>query len=111
MRRLTVIDQAFEKFPVRCPKRQADTFSSFHLYIVILNDTVRIGRNQIYQWMREQGIGVIIHYMPVHLQPYYQKLGFARGDFPIAEDYHSRTITYHSATIPGDDTHRTAQGD
>ena len=54
---------------------------------------MRAGRQQIYKSMLEQGVGVNIHYMPVHLQPYYRNMGFSPGDFPVAEDYHSRTIT------------------
>lgn len=86
-------DRAFSDLPVRCPARQPETFSSFHLYIVLLDDSVRAGRQQIYKSMLEQGVGVNIHYMPVHLQPYYRNMGFSPGDFPVAEDYHSRTIT------------------
>lgn len=86
-------DRAFSNLPIICPARQPETFSSFHLYVVLLDDSVRAGRQQIYESMLEQGIGVNIHYMPVHLQPYYRNLGFSAGDFPVAEDYHSRTIT------------------
>ena len=86
-------DRALSNLPVRCPARQPETFSSFHLYIVLLDDSVRAGRQQIYKSMLEQGIGVNIHYMPVHLQPFYRNMGFSPGDFPVAEDYHSRTIT------------------
>ncbi len=88
-----VYDRAFLNLPIRCPTRQSDTFSSFHLYIVLLDDSVRAGRQQIYEAMLEQGVGVNIHYMPVHLQPYYRNLGFSPGEFPVAEDYHSRAIT------------------
>jgi UDP-4-amino-4,6-dideoxy-N-acetyl-beta-L-altrosamine transaminase len=86
-------DRALANLPVQCPNRQPDTFSSFHLYVILLDDTVRGGRLQIYESMLEQGIGVNIHYMPVHLQPYYRQRGFSIGDFPVAEDYHTRTIT------------------
>jgi dTDP-4-amino-4,6-dideoxygalactose transaminase len=43
--------------------------------------------------MRASGIGVNVHYIPVHLQPYYRDLGFRDGDFPNAERYYRRTIT------------------
>jgi len=86
-------DRAFANLPVICPARQPKTFSSFHLYVLLLDDSIRHAQRQIYASMVEQGIGVNIHYMPVHLQPYYRNLGFSVGDFPVAEDYHSRTIT------------------
>jgi dTDP-4-amino-4,6-dideoxygalactose transaminase len=43
--------------------------------------------------MREAGIGVNVHYIPIHTQPCYQRLGFKRGDFPAAEAYYERAIT------------------
>ena len=43
--------------------------------------------------MRKNGIGVNVHYIPIHTQPYYKKLGFSKGDFPIAEDYYARAIS------------------
>jgi dTDP-4-amino-4,6-dideoxygalactose transaminase len=43
--------------------------------------------------MRAQGIGVNVHYIPVHLQPYYRQLGFSEGQFPEAERYYSETLT------------------
>ena len=43
--------------------------------------------------MREQGVGVNVHYIPVHLQPYYRNLGFSAGDYPAAEDYYRKALT------------------
>ena len=43
--------------------------------------------------MREAGIGVNVHYIPIHTQPHYTRLGFKRGDFPAAETYYDRAIT------------------
>jgi dTDP-4-amino-4,6-dideoxygalactose transaminase len=43
--------------------------------------------------MREAGIGVNVHYIPVHLQPYYQVRGFKMGDFPVAESYYDEAIS------------------
>jgi dTDP-4-amino-4,6-dideoxygalactose transaminase len=47
----------------------------------------------IYDGLRSAGIAVNVHYIPVHLQPYYRRLGFRAGDFPIAESYYSGAIS------------------
>jgi len=65
--------------------------SAFHLFIVRLKEAYR--RPEIFQALRDSGIGVNVHYIPVHLHPYYKALGFQSGDFPIAEDYYARAIS------------------
>ncbi len=50
-------------------------------------------REAAFAALREAGIGVNVHYIPIHTQPYYQRLGFARGDFPAAERYYARTLS------------------
>ena len=47
----------------------------------------------VFEKMRDAGIGVNVHYIPIHLQPYYQNLGFQKGDFPQAEAYYEEAIT------------------
>lgn len=71
-----------------------DSFSALHLYPVQI-DLEPISRtfSQVFDLLREQGIGVNVHYIPVHLQPYYQRLGFKLGDFPVAEDYYTKTLS------------------
>ncbi len=73
------------------PKVLEGTRSAFHLYIVRLVDKMR--RQKVFNILRENGIGVNVHYIPVHLHPYYKRLGFANGDFPVAEDYYSRVMS------------------
>ena len=68
-------------------------YSSFHLAVLILNDKAAPFHKEIFLFLRESGIGVQIHYIPIHCQPYYKKLGFNRGDFPNAEDYADRAIS------------------
>lgn len=72
------------------PFQHPDTLSSWHLYVVLV-DAAR--RRAIFEGMRAAGIGVNLHYHPVHLQPHYRGMGFAPGDFPVAEDYAARAIT------------------
>lgn len=68
--------------------------SSYHLYVVRL-DLKAIGRNQaqVLTAMRADGIGVNLHYIPVHTQPHYRRLGFKAGDFPEAERYAAEAIS------------------
>jgi UDP-4-amino-4,6-dideoxy-N-acetyl-beta-L-altrosamine transaminase len=72
------------------PFQHPDTLSSWHLYVVLVDAT---RRRAIFEGMRAAGIGVNLHYHPVHLQPHYRAMGFAHGDFPVAEDYAARAIT------------------
>ncbi|WP_420833189.1 UDP-4-amino-4,6-dideoxy-N-acetyl-beta-L-altrosamine transaminase [Pseudemcibacter aquimaris] len=76
---------------VTIPLQHDDCYSARHLYIIKLKDGY--DHRKIFEKMRDGGIGVNLHYIPVHLQPYYQNLGFNQGDFPAAEDYYSKAIT------------------
>jgi len=67
--------------------------SAWHLFVVRLTDCGEAQRNVIFNHMRNAGIGVNIHYIPVHLQPYYAELGFSLGDFPTVEQYYNQCIT------------------
>jgi UDP-4-amino-4,6-dideoxy-N-acetyl-beta-L-altrosamine transaminase len=86
-----VYDEALSELPMRIPGRQEGAASSWHLYVIRLDDSVR--HRAVFEELRARGIGVNLHYIPVHLQPYYRALGFAPGDFPAAEDYYSRAIS------------------
>lgn len=77
--------------PLACPTRSDEGRSALHLYVIQLADAGR--RRAVFDGLRAARIGVNVHYIPIHLQPYYQKLGFRRGDFPVAEDYYSRAIS------------------
>ena len=68
-----------------------NVYSAFHLGIIKLNN--KLNHQKVFSGMRNNGIGVQLHYSPVHLQPYYKRLGFKKGDFPIAEDYASRAFS------------------
>ena len=87
-------DALLANLPVKAPHRGADTYSGFHLYVIRL-DLASIGRSrrQVFESMRAQGIGVNVHYIPIHTQPYYQAKGFRDGDFPEAERYYAEAIS------------------
>lgn len=81
-------------FPVTTPWQHQDSFSAFHLYVIRLKlDCIKHTRSYVFQQMRAYDIGVNVHYIPIHLQPYYKNMGFKEGDFPEAEKYYSESIT------------------
>ena len=77
--------------PLRVPGHEAEGASAWHLYVVCLHEASR--RRAVFERLRQAGIGVNVHYIPVHLQPYYRDLGFGQGYCPVAEDYYARAIT------------------
>ena len=71
-----------------------DCYSGAHLYVVRLaTDRLTISHGQVFHELREAGVGVNLHYIPVHLQPWYQSLGFKSGDFPEAEHYYAQALS------------------
>jgi UDP-4-amino-4,6-dideoxy-N-acetyl-beta-L-altrosamine transaminase len=72
-----------------------DSNPVWHIYIIQLNlDRLKVDRREIFEALRAENIGVNVHYIPVHLQPYYQKTyNYHKGDFPKAENYYLRAIT------------------
>jgi UDP-4-amino-4,6-dideoxy-N-acetyl-beta-L-altrosamine transaminase len=85
-------DTLLAGLPVIRPEPVADRTSAWHLYVIELG-AVRATRAEVFATMRAAGIGVAVHYIPVHLQPYYRALKFKPGDFPQAEAYYGRCIT------------------
>jgi UDP-4-amino-4,6-dideoxy-N-acetyl-beta-L-altrosamine transaminase len=80
--------------PLTLPTPQPEAESAWHLYVVRLQtERLQDSHRQIFEGMRAAGIGVNVHYIPVHLQPYYRDLGFAAGDFPQAEAYYAQAIS------------------
>lgn len=85
---------ALTDLPVVLPWQHSDSHSAWHLYVINLNTLFSpLRRRQLYERLWQAGIGVNVHYIPVHLQPYYRDLGFAAGDFPEAERYYSAALT------------------
>lgn len=66
---------------------------SYHLYSVRLNDKYKNRKKEIFQKLRENGIGVQVHYIPVYYHPYYEKLGYKKGICAKAEDFYKREIS------------------
>lgn len=87
-------DTLLAGLPLRLPARLDDRTSAWHLYAVELDapGTTR-SRGEVFGALRAAGIGVNVHYIPIHTQPHYRRLGFARGDFPAAEAYYAQAIS------------------
>ncbi len=80
--------------PLVLPSVSGLADSSWHLYVVRLElDKINISHKKVFELLRRAGVGVNLHYIPVHLHPYFQKLGFAKGDFLEAEKYYGEAIT------------------
>ncbi|WNO61803.1 UDP-4-amino-4,6-dideoxy-N-acetyl-beta-L-altrosamine transaminase [Rheinheimera sp. MMS21-TC3] len=84
-------NQLLADLPLGLPALDDDNISAWHLYIIRLNDKTK--RKAVFEALRAAGIGVNVHYIPIHTQPYYQQLGFDWGDFPVAEDFYERIIS------------------
>jgi dTDP-4-amino-4,6-dideoxygalactose transaminase len=87
-------DEALNDCPVKSQYVPENCYSGSHLYIIrLMLDSIKKSRLQIFNEMKSEGIGVNVHYIPVHLQPYYQRMGFKQGDYPKAEDYYQQALT------------------
>ncbi|WP_422357910.1 UDP-4-amino-4,6-dideoxy-N-acetyl-beta-L-altrosamine transaminase [Qipengyuania flava] len=84
-------DAALADVALDVPGRLPGAESSWHLYVIRLHDQSR--HRQAFEGLRANGIGVNLHYIPVHLQPYYRQFGFGPGDFPASENYYARAIS------------------
>ena len=81
---------ALTDLPLKLPDPSTLDDSAWHLFVVEL---LAHDRADIYHKLHARGIGVNVHYIPVHWQPYYRDLGFNKGDFPNAEKYYNRALT------------------
>jgi len=85
---------ALAELPIKRPRQQPDTYSAYHLYVIRLNlGELNKTHRKVFEELRSEGINVNLHYIPVHIQPYYRQLGFKPGDCPQAEQYYSETIS------------------
>lgn len=87
-------DAALQDLPLQLPTVSSENRSAFHLYSVHL-DRSRGGEyhRKVFDELRKRGIGVNLHYVPVHLQPYFRRLGFQRGQYPQAEIHGDSAMT------------------
>jgi UDP-4-amino-4,6-dideoxy-N-acetyl-beta-L-altrosamine transaminase len=87
-------DSALGELPLQLPTVRAENRSAFHLYVIRLKlDRIKSTHRDVFDHMRRRGIGVNLHYAPVHLHPYYRDLGFTPGQQPEAEAYGQSAMT------------------
>ncbi len=87
-------DEQLKGLPVTTPWQHPDGYSGLHLYVIRAGaDSAGTSHRRVFDALRGHGIGVNLHYIPVHTQPYYQKMGFRPGQFPAAEAYYAEAIS------------------
>lgn len=87
-------DALLADLPITLPFQHPSSYSGLHLYVVRLQlDKLTRTHRQVFEALRDQGIGVNLHYIPVHTQPYYQRMGFKSADFPEAQSYYAQAIS------------------
>lgn len=95
-------DELLADLPVVTPWQHPDSYSGLHLYVIRLKLTeIGASHREVFESLREQGIGVNLHYIPVHTQPYFAAMGFSPDDFPESMRYYSEAISipmYHGLT-------------
>ncbi len=101
-------NELLKPLPIILPYQLENTYSGLHLYVIRLKlNEIKKTHKQVFDELREQGIGVNLHYIPVHTQPYYQEMGFKQGDFPQSEAYYQDAISlpmFHIMTKEQQDT-------
>ncbi|WP_416545162.1 UDP-4-amino-4,6-dideoxy-N-acetyl-beta-L-altrosamine transaminase [Limnohabitans sp. DCL3] len=87
-------NELLAELPLELPWQHHDSYSAYHLYVVRLQlKKIKATHRQVFEALRAKGIMVNLHYVPVHTQPYYQKMGFKQGDYPQAEQYYREAIS------------------
>ena len=88
-------NEYFQDLPViKTPWQNKDSYSSLHLYVIrVDNSKSKMNHNALFNYLRDNNIGVNIHYIPIYRQPFYSKLGFNFSDFPESEKYYSEAIS------------------
>ncbi|MBY6070797.1 UDP-4-amino-4,6-dideoxy-N-acetyl-beta-L-altrosamine transaminase [Marinobacter salsuginis] len=87
-------DQLLADLPIVLPWQHPDSYSGLHLYVIRLKlDSIKKSHREVFESLREQGIGVNLHYIPVHTQPYYRDMGFESETFPNSMAYYREAIS------------------
>jgi dTDP-4-amino-4,6-dideoxygalactose transaminase len=87
-------DKLLSDLPVTLPWQHIDAYSGMHLYVIRLHlKKIKRTHREVFEKLREEGIGVNLNYIPVHIHPYFQRIGFKVGDFKQAEQYYAEAIS------------------
>jgi UDP-4-amino-4,6-dideoxy-N-acetyl-beta-L-altrosamine transaminase len=97
-----IYNKELSELPIDLPFQLENTYSGMHLYVIRLNlNEIKKSHKKVFEELRARGVGVNLHYIPVHIQPYYKRMGFDWGDFPVAENYYQEAISipiFHGMT-------------
>src|SRR6185437_8505820 len=98
-----IYDEALQPLPLILPFQHPDAESAFHLYVIQIDPSrAALDRRSVFNVLRAAGIGVNVHYIPVHTQPHYRTLGFAPGQYPVAERYYANALSLPMFATLGD---------
>lgn len=87
-------NELLQTSPLKLPTQSVEANSSWHLYVVRYNFAYgKLTKKELFRKMKAKGINLNLHYIPVHRQPYYEQLGFEKGDFPVSEHYYDEAFT------------------
>jgi UDP-4-amino-4,6-dideoxy-N-acetyl-beta-L-altrosamine transaminase len=87
-------DDMLSSLPINTPWQHPDSYSGLHLYVIRLQlNQIQKTHREVFEALRELGIGVNLHYIPVHTQPHYERMGFKADDFPQAQTYYREAIS------------------
>ena len=87
-------DSLLADYPIKIPERYPESYSAFHLYVIrLMLNKYNKSHSEVFYLLRNGGIGVNLHYIPVYHQPYYEKMGFKAGYCPEAEKYYAEAIS------------------
>ena len=87
-------DEQFVDLPLKFQQTTPEKYSGMHLYVLrLMKGKIKKSRQKVFDELRENDIGVNVHYIPIHLQPFYRKFGFQEGDFAEAESYYKEAIS------------------
>lgn len=102
-----VYDDLLKNLPLETPFQIEDSYSARHLYVIRLKlANISLSHKEVFDHLRTNGIGVNLHYIPVHLHPYYKKLGFNQEQFPESNKYYQEAISiplFHAMTFDQQD--------
>ena len=82
--------QKLAGLPLTLPTLDNQSKSAWHIYMV---EVTEHQRKEVFESLQQKGVGVNVHYIPIHLHPYYQQLGFKQGDFPVTEKFYQHALT------------------
>ncbi|EIX9396538.1 TPA: UDP-4-amino-4,6-dideoxy-N-acetyl-beta-L-altrosamine transaminase [Pseudomonas aeruginosa] len=100
-------NEKLSNLPLNTPWQDPRSYSGLHLYVIRLKlSEIEKTHLEVFESLRKQGVGVNLHYIPVHTQPFYERMGFSVGDFPEAEAYYREAISlpmYHTLSLEQQD--------